>query len=165
MSERMTVGKSTLMVATLAFLSATNVCGEVVYFENTDRFDGSDDSRVFVSGDNEDITLVYQCVSDALTPLMVHKFLVGNGSNAVTIRYRIGDQEPSHAFDVPLIADNTISIMNTWEGPLFTSSSSFADTVAIRILDPSTSEQLTTVFDTSGLRAELRKLPCVPSYF
>lgn len=149
---------------------------EIKYFKNIDDFTGKDDSRVIVAGDNTDIHLIIQCMSEELRMLFHHEELIGNNNNQVKIAYKLGDNPPSEFNFSNLLNPSSLSFLGILNGNPTTNQLIKNDKsllgrlqgqseLAIRIVDPFDNRQLTTIFTLDGFREQVMKLSCVPSHF
>lgn len=163
-----------LLLITLVIPSFSTA--EVKFFESIDTFSGKDNSRVIVLGENDEISLVIKCLNEDLRMLFFHEDLVGSADDQVSIAYKINDREPSEFNNSNLLNPKSFSLLG-----LASSSRALNDQfkndkallgklqgakkLAVRIVDPYDNNQLTTEFSVQGLRAQILKLSCTPSYF
>lgn len=149
--------KLSTVVIVIALLLPQVSISEIRYFKNVDDFTEKDASRVLVTGNNEEIALVIQCLSDELRMLFYHEELIGNSDDQVKIAYKLGDNAPSDFNYSNLLNPRSMSFLGVLDSSRSTNEMMKYDKsllgrlqgvtkLSIRIVDPYDNRKLTTTF-------------------
>ena len=150
----------------LAFSIPNIALTETKFFQNVDTFSGADTSRVLIGGNNDEITIIIQCVKDELRLFFGHNELLGDKNDQVSIAYKLDDRAASEFHNSNLLNPTSLSLLgikssnratNDWikHDKALLGLLAGAKTLAIRIVDPHDNNTLTTEFSLKGLRDEV----------
>ena len=114
-------------------------------------------------GDADDlISLGFICMPYGISPILSHKYLVGDRNNSVQVRIRIDDNPPYGPGNWGLWIDRETTIPRVVTKDITTALQQMltGDTVLVRVTDQTSGESLTTEWSLNGFSEAIKYLPC-----